>query len=216
MPTRTPDLLRTCCAATLTSILGASCVEVPTSAVVLESRYGRELGVSTRFGIVSLGALQREGRVEVTAVYGDGPATELGTIEAVSEELCRVEVPFPTPWCELSTDGPRPGETLMLSGLDAQLDVWTREVLVQPTPDAEGILIPYPRDIPALMPGTGLYRREANRFRLVGLAAGVATWRGREWLVVHGPVQLSRFVVSYRNRGHHTPRGLYRRDVRAR
>ena len=37
-------------------------LDKPTSGVLLDSRYGRELGVSTRFGIVSVGALQREGQ----------------------------------------------------------------------------------------------------------------------------------------------------------
>lgn len=197
-------------------LLVAGCAhEIPTSTVVLESRYGRELAVSTRFGIVAVGALQREGRLDVTAVYGDGPATELGSIEPISEELCRVQVPFETPWCEISTQGPQPGERLVLAGLDDTYTIWTEDVKVEVVKGAEGLLIAVPTGRP-LPPGTGLYRWEYDRFRLVGLAAGKVTWKNRPWLVVHGPAQLSTFVTSYHDRGRKQPRSPYRRDVRPR
>ncbi|MBL8896054.1 MAG: hypothetical protein JNM84_00420 [Planctomycetes bacterium] len=190
---------------------------LPTYGVVIETSTQREAGVSTRFGIVSVGAEQDRGEVRVTAFYGDGPATERGLIEPVGDRLCRIKVPFPTPWCELSSVLPVPGERLTLAGYSPENELWFREVPLAEVPRAKGILFAPPQDLPVewLLPGTGLFRWEVDRWRLVGLLVAELELGGATWLLAHGPVELSRAVTADHQRNVPEDRP-YRQDVRPR
>lgn len=206
-------------ALSLGALLLGACVSdpLPTYGVVVETSTQRELGVSTRFGIVSVGAEQDRGEVRVTAFYGDGPATERGVIEPVADRLCRIEVPFPTPWCEITSVLPVPGERLTLAGYDPVNELWMREVPLADLPEARGLLLEPPPDLPRewILPGTGLYRFEVDRWRLVGLLVAELELAGRTFLLAHGPVELARFVTSDRRRNVPEDRP-YRADVRPR
>jgi hypothetical protein len=197
----------------------SACVSdpLPTYGVVIETSTQREAGVSTRFGIVSVGAEQDRGEVRVTAFYGDGPATERGLIEPVGDRLCRVKVPFPTPWCELSAVLPVPGERLTLAGYSPENELWMRELPLAQDPRAKGLLLAPPEDLPRewLLPGTGLFRWEFDRWRLVGILVAELDLGGKTWLLAHGPIELSRFVTADHQRNVPEDRP-YRPDVRPR
>jgi hypothetical protein len=197
----------------------SACVSdpLPSYGVLVETSTQRELGVSTRFGIVSVGAEQDRGEVRVTAFYGDGPATERGLIEPVGDRLCRIKVPFPTPWCEITAVLPVPGEKLTLAGYSPANELWTREAPLAQSDSAKGVLVAPPTDLPPewLLPGTGLFRWEVDRWRLVGLLVAEVEHGGRTWLLAHGPIELGRFVTSDHQRNVPEDRP-YRADVRPR
>lgn len=200
-------------------LLVAGCYSdpLPSYGVIVETASQRELGVSTRFGIVSVGAEQDSGQVRVTAFYGDGPATDSGLIEAVGDRLCRIRVEFPTPWCEISSVLPVPGEMLTLAGYSDQDELWSRDVRLAFETDSKGVLVVPPTDVPKewILPGTALYRWEVDRWRLVGLLVAEVERGSRRWLLAHGPIELARFVTADHQRQRPEVRP-YRRDVRPR
>ena len=101
------------------SLLCSACQGVRTLSdptLVIETSGGRELGVSTDYGIVFLGRTARSGPAEITAWFGDGPNIEKTVIEPVGNGLYTAETEIRLPQVEMSFDDPAPGRELVVVG----------------------------------------------------------------------------------------------------
>jgi len=186
----------------------------------IETRGGVELGVSTDYGIVFLGRTAPAGDAQITATYGDGPSIESSLIEPVDGGLYTAEIEIRLPSVPLSHVEPRPGDELLLMGMDER-GAWERTVRVRSDPRVYGILL----DIPARMQGAadqvgaGLYEcddGDLSTLRLVGLVSGRLQLESedgpREYLTVMGPQHLWR-LVTHRRDLQKRRRWIYREDI---
>ena len=182
---------------------------------------GTELGVATSYGPVFLGQTSTAGRVEIEAVYGDGPSIESTVIEPVGGGLFTAETEIRLPEVPLAFRSPRPGESLLLKGRDANGKDWQLDVTVRSDERVYGLLL----DVPKRMlerpdqVGAGVYQRDPKRkghLYLVGLVSGriTLTKAGKDvsYLAVVGPETLYRLVIHRRDHNRRKP-WVYREDV---
>lgn len=208
-----PLLLAACAACT-----GTRKLVDPT--LVIDTEQGRELGVSTDYGIVFLGRTAQAGRIDVTAWFGDGPNVEPATIEPIGGGLYTAETEIRLPQVPLSFDDPSPGSELLVIGR-RRGELFERSVSVQSDPRVLGLLLSAPRDLaddPELV-GAGVYwlpDGDHERRRLVGLVAGrlrIASDQGEKvYLAAYGPQDLWR-LVTHRRDLLHRKRWIYREDI---
>jgi len=203
--------------------LAASCVgtrNVQDPVVVIDTRSGREMGVSTNYGVVFLGSTARSGPIEITSWFGDGPSIEASVIEPVGGGIYTAETEIRIPSVPMSFREPQPGEEVLLIGR-GPLGKWEATVVVQSDARAFGILLEAPPELPDLLSstGTGVFYLQGNDYttlKLVGLVSGrvrLITENGEtEYLTVVGPRGLWRLVASRRD---HLDRRkwVYREDV---
>jgi hypothetical protein len=202
----------------LTSCAGTRSMAHPT--LIIETRGGTELGVSTDYGIVFLGRTAPAGDAQITAFFGDGPSVESSLIEPVDGGLYTAEVEIRLPSVPLSHVEPRAGDELLLMGHDDR-GPWKRTVRVRTDPRVYGILL----DVPARLEGAadqvgaGLYESDdgdLSTLRLVGLVTGrlqLETEDGpREYLTAMGPQHLWRLVTHRRDLDKRR-RWIYREDI---
>ena len=90
----------------VTSCVGTRTIQEPTLA--LKTSGGRELGVSTDYGIVFLGRTAQSGRVEIESRFGDGPNLEPAVIEPVGAGLYTAETEIRLPQVPLAFVEPAP------------------------------------------------------------------------------------------------------------
>ena len=188
--------------------------------LVIETEEGRELGVSTDYGIVFLGRTAQAGRIDVTVWFGDGPSVEAATIEPIGGGLYTAETEIRLPQVALSFDDPEPGSELLVIGR-RRGEIYERSVKVQSDPRVLGLLLSAPRDIadePELV-GAGVYWLPEGDYelrRLVGLVAGrvrLSTEDGeRVYLAAYGPQELWR-LVTHRRDLLQRKRWIYREDI---
>ena len=183
---------------------------------------GRELGVSTDYGVVFLGRTARSGRVEVTAWYGDGPSIESSVIEPVGGGLYTAEMEIRLPDVPIRFDPPQPGDRLYVTGPLDDGSTWTRKVDVIGHPRVEGILLAVPKQLEndTLPIGAGVYwmpeEDDLLHRELVGLVSGRIRFekdgQAEEYVTVVGPQTLWRLVAHRRNQLERK-RWIYRRDI---
>jgi hypothetical protein len=178
---------------------------------------GEELGVSTDYGVVFLGRSARSGRVEFTAWFGDGPAREVGVVEAVGGGAFATESEILLPRVALCFEPPEPGSSVRVRGrrgdepfeIEAELaaDARVTGLLLASSPELE-------RLTDAEL-GAGVFLvRPGEPLELLGLVSGrLAFDDGRRYVTVLGPDDLWRLVVQRRN-SDRPRRALYRDDVR--
>jgi hypothetical protein len=188
--------------------------------VLIETRGGSELGVSTDYGIVFLGRTAPAGDARITALFGDGPSVESTLIEPVDGGLFTAEVEIRLPSVPLSYVEPRPGDELLLMGFDAR-GPWRRSVRVRSDPRVLGILLDIPKRLEGApdQVGAGLYASDdgdLSTLRLVGLVTGRLQLESedgpREYLTAMGPQHLWRLVTHRRDLGKRR-RWIYREDI---
>ena len=181
---------------------------------------GRELGVSTDYGVVFLGRTARSGEVEVVAWFGDGPSAELSVIEPLGEGLYTAETQIRLPTIPISFQTPPPGSELILRGRMEGV-LWEERVRVRADPRVEGLLLSLPGSLdPAPdQVGAGLFveEREGGPRRLVGLVSGRLVLEAedgtrREFLTAVGPDHLWR-LVARRQDLLNRRRWFYREDI---
>src|SRR5205807_9523854 len=153
---------------------------------------GKELGVSTDYGIVFLGRTARAGNIEVTAFFGDGPNVEKTVIEPIENGIYTAETEIVLPSVSISFDEPKPGDELLVLGRDKK-GAWKAKVRVQKERRVDGILIDVPpelTDAPDQV-GAGVYvlpNGDEKQKKLVGLVSGRMRLRTsdgeREYLTV--------------------------------
>ncbi|MCP3914124.1 MAG: hypothetical protein GY711_01045 [bacterium] len=191
----------------------------PTVRITTEN--GRELGVSTNYGVVFLGRTARSGYIEIEAYYGDGPSIESTVIEPVGDGLYTAETEIRLPVVPLTFIDPRAGESLIIAGRNDS-GPWEVTARVRKDPRVRGLLLDFPSRLEGRpdQVGAGVYlvdpEDEFER-RLVGLVAGRVRLEGEsgseEYLAVHGPESLWRIVAHRRDLLKRKP-PVYREDVR--
>ena len=186
--------------------------------VVITTRNGMELGVTTQSGVVFTGATAERGEIEIEAWFGDGPTIERTIIEPVSDELFTAETDIVLPAVPISFDEPRDGESLQLMGRKDGAR-WSMSARVRTDPRVFGLLL----EIPSAFPddpdqvGAGVFRRlPEHRHELVGLVVGkVQLERNgsiKRYLAVAGPTELWRLVAHRRDHLRKRP-FVYREDI---
>jgi hypothetical protein len=187
--------------------------------LVIHTRGGSELGVSTDYGIVFLGRTADAGPAQITVWYGDGPSIEKTTIEPIGHGLYTAELEILPPRIPLSFDEPKPGAKLIVIGRNGE-ELWTEEVTVQSDPNVTGIITTIPsrlRNAPDQI-GAGVYVLPGNgdelKRRLVGLVSGRLTLEssGKEYLTIVGPTELWR-LVAHRREPRDKRKWVYREDI---
>ena len=159
----------------------AGCQGVRTLAdpiVVVETRGGRELGVSTEYGIAFLGRTAQSGPAALTVWFGDGPQMEWSAIEPIGGGLYTAQTEIRFPEAIMCFEEPKPGDEVLLVGR-RRGERWEKTVKVRRDPRVEGMLLPAVREIEGApeQVGAGVFvekEDEANP-ELVGLVSGVVT-----------------------------------------
>jgi hypothetical protein len=188
--------------------------------LLIETDGGRELGVSTEYGVVFLGRTARSGPVTVTAWFGDGPSMEASVIEPLGGGLYTAETEIRLPQVPMTFRTPLPGERVAVVGR-RQRDWWYEFTYVASDVRVEGLIldpIPDLQNAPTQI-GAGVYVDdiENERYLLIGLVSGTVRLTGpdgreREYLTVMGPEDLWR-LVTFRREVEHKRRWVYREDI---
>lgn len=188
--------------------------------LVLQTRGGSELGVSTDYGIVFLGRTARSGDVEIMAWYGDGPSIETTVIEPVDSRIFTAETEIRLPSVPLTFVEPVPGQSVLLIGRK-NLKRWEKHVTVRTDPAIDGILLEVPGELynsPDQV-GAGVFhcvQEDCNNKRLIGLVSGQVTLRGKDgtrtYLTVVGPRELWRLATHRKDLLRRKP-WVYRDDI---
>ncbi len=211
-------LLALACLPTTTACVGTRNLQDPV--VEIQTRGGMEMGVSTTYGVVFLGATARSGPIEITSWFGDGPSIEASVIEPVGGGVYTAETEIRIPSVPMSFREPLPGEQVLMIGRGPQ-GRWDTWVTVESDPRAFGILVQAPPDLPDLKSatGTGVYYcpgDDRTKLELVGLVAGrirLQTESGdREYVTVVGPRDLWRLVATRRGQLE-KKKWVYREDI---
>jgi hypothetical protein len=161
--------------------LCAGCTGVRTIAdpvVVVETRGGRELGVSTEYGLAFLGRTAQSGPASLTAWYGDGPQTERSAIEPIGGGLFTAQTEIRFPEAAMCFEEPRPGDKVLIVGRHRGKR-WDKTVRVEKDARVEGLLLPTVSEIESSpeQVGAGVFVEKDNvpNPELVGLVSGVVT-----------------------------------------
>lgn len=208
----------------LASIVAPACQGVRTLAdptLVIETSGGRELGVSTNYGVVFLGRTSHSGPAQITAWFGDGPSIEKTVIEPVERGICYTAEPeIRLPEVEMSFESPTRGTRLLVAGRTPD-GPWSEFVEVAEDPRVLGLITTVPDRLRSAADqiGAGVYvlvDPEGTRKKLLGLVSGrivLETSSGtREYLTIVGPTDLWR-LVSHRREGRNKKRWVYREDI---
>jgi len=204
-------------------LLLASCAGTRTLAdptLLIQTEGGRELGVSTDYGVVFLGRTASSGDVDMTVWFGDGPSIEKSAIEPLGGDLYTAETEIRLPSVPLSFDDPVPGDILTVVGREGST-VWSEDVKVLSNPRVYGVLLEVPQMMRgrADQVGAGVYsipEGDLSKMRLVAIASGVITIStadgDTEYLAAFGPQHLWRLVTHRRDHNRRKP-WIYRDDI---
>lgn len=188
--------------------------------VQIETAGGRELGVTTDYGIVFLGRTARAGEVEVTAWFGDGPSIEPSTIEPIGGTIYTAETEILLPAVPMLFDEPPAGEYVAVIGRN-QEGPWREVLELRSDPRILGLLIDVPEQLNGHEDqiGAGVFRYindDPERLQLLGLVSGRVTLETRngkrDFVTIVGPQELWRLVTHRRHYPRRRPR-VYREDV---
>jgi len=209
-----PLLLLTAC----TSCYGTRALMDPV--VQIQTQGGRELGVTTDYGIVFLGRTAQAGEIEVTAWFGDGPSLEDSTIEPIVDGLYTAETEIALPSVPLLFQDPGPGSDVVVLGRTEE-GAWREVVKTVGDRRVYGLLIEMPEPMRGRddQIGAGVFRyinEDPGRLQLLGLVSGrlrLQTEDGiREYATVAGPQVLWRLVTLRRHFPRRKPQ-VYRDDI---
>ncbi len=148
--------------------------EVPV--VQITTTRGTELGVSTDEGILFLGRTAQQGPAKVFYFLGPSPLVEVGEVLPLGGPLSTVQLEVDIPTIPISFEPVRPGEELVLMGLDGPR-VWQHPVRAVDNAElVNGTVLEQPAGL-ELQPwhiGAGVFRRTDGGLALVGLLKGRA------------------------------------------
>ncbi len=208
---------------TLSLLLLGSCVgthRLADPTLVIQTRSGSELGVSTDYGIVFLGSTARSGDVDIMSWYGDGPNIESTVIEPINDQLFTAETEIRLASVPLTFEEPEAGQEVLIVGRK-NFERWERHTEVVSHPQVDGILLRVPselRNAPEQM-GAGVFicpEGDCTRKRLVGLVAGqisLSTAEGtKKFVAVIGPSELWRLATHRKDSLRRKP-WIYRDDI---
>lgn len=170
--------------------------EVPV--VAIETIAGKELGVSTKDGVIFLGRSSAEGPAKVTYFLDRAPIVEAGMIRPLGGSLLQVELDVPIPAVSIDFEQTRPGESLVMMGVDDN-SRWRAQVTVSDDARIQGSAVNAPNTL-KLAPhhiGAGVFREEGGDQRLVGLVKAVAeASTGERWYLLAGPTEIRRALLE--------------------
>lgn len=181
---------------------------------------GRELGVSTDYGVLFLGRTARSGEVSVVAWFGDGPSLEISVIEPLGDGLYTADTQIRLPVVPITFRTPRPGDVVQIQGRRGA-ERWEANATVLTDPRVEGILMTVPRQLEgaADQVGAGVFvdNPETGRTELVALVAGTLELTNADgdrvrYLTALGPEHIWR-LVTRRQDLLQRRRWIYREDV---
>jgi len=197
---------------TLVGCAGSRSLADPVVRITTEG--GRELGVSTDYGVLFLGRTAARGPVAIEAHFGDGPSLERSITEPVGGGLFTALTEIELPAVPLSFTAPRAGEPLVVVGRNDD-GLWERPTNVVLDERVFGLLV---EAVGGALDhndqvGAGVFRQidEYDR-ELVGLVSGKLTLDGRTYLAVVGPEVTWRLVAHRRDLLRRKP-WVYREDV---
>ncbi len=174
--------------------------------VVVETRAGSELGVSTEYGVVFLGSTADSGEATVIAWFGDGPSIEPALIEPLGPNLYVLNTEIRLPTAQLSYADPAHGTPVVVRGRSSA-GAWVETTRVVRDDRIDGFLLePIARLSGATdQTGAGVFLPGGTGdSELIGLVSGRLRFEDSgdptEYLAVVGPTSLWRLVT-------------YRRDV---
>ncbi|HKX45603.1 MAG TPA: hypothetical protein VJP77_02800, partial [Planctomycetota bacterium] len=186
--------------------------------VLVQTRTGIELGVSTEYGVVFLGTTAGQGEADVVAWFGDGPSVEPSLVEPIGDGLYLLETEIRLPWTEMTFVDPAAGTPVEVRGR-GPTGVWSIPATVAKDARVEGLLLRVPPELalPSDQVGAGVFLEDdLGRARLLGLVSGRLQLEREqvveEYLTVVGPTSLWR-VAAYHRDGHLRRRFVYRDDV---
>jgi hypothetical protein len=211
--------------AALACLLVASCTasrKLADPTLLIETTGGRELGVSTEYGVVFLGRTARSGPVSLTVWYGDGPSVEASVIEPLGGGLYTAETEIRFPVVPMTFRTPQPNERVVVVGRRRR-NTWEAGSQVVSDPRVEGILIEPVEQLRGQpnQVGAGVFVDEADedggRRLFLGLVSGSvqlidADGTVHDYLAVMGPEDLWRLVTFSRDKLNKR-RWVYRDDI---
>lgn len=194
--------------------------------VEMHTSGGRELAVSTDYGLVFLGHSAQSGESDAWAWFADGPSQEACMVEPLGGGLFTAETEIRLPAVPLTFVSPARGTEVLIMGRDGG-ELWSVSARVAEHESVQGLLLELPDDFPERESSVGAgvflehiptwqYEHNFQGLRLLGLVAGhveIATADGvRSYLAVVGPTELWR-LVAWRREHPEKPRFVYREDV---
>ena len=188
--------------------------------VLIRGGGGTELGVSTDYGVLFLGASHSAGRIEIESWFGDGPNIEMSVVEPVGDTLFTAETEILLATVPLTFTVPEAGTVVVVRGRTSE-GVWQVETTLRSDPDIEGVLIDVLPELLNTMDqtGAGVYlpvASEGSNMRLLGLVSGVielgTEGDRRQYAAVVGPGDLWKLVAHRKDQGRHKP-WIYREDT---
>ena len=189
--------------------------------VEIQTSGGRELGVTTDYGIVFLGRTAQTGEISITAWFGDGPSIEPSTIEPIEGGLFTAETEIILPAVPILFIDPGPGADVAVIGRTEE-GAWRSIVKLVEDPRVFGVLIELPEEMRGRddQIGAGVFRYlggDPESLQLLGLVSGrlrLSSDDGsvKEYATVVGPEVLWRLVTLRRHFPRRKPQ-VYRDDV---
>jgi hypothetical protein len=147
--------------------------------VVIRTPGGTELGVTTDEGVFFLGRTAQEGPAKVLYWLGDSPLVESGEVRRRGGSIYEVLLDVDLPAVPISFEPLRPGESLVLIGVDDDW-AWQYGVVVPEDPMASGTIVRWPSGlrIEPSQVGAGVFRDTGEGLTLVGLVKATAEIEG--------------------------------------
>lgn len=199
------------------TVLESSAFSTVDPVVVVHGPGGDELGVSTDYGVVFLGRTVKNGRVEFTTWFGDGPSREAGVIEAMGGGVYATEGEILLPSVGMCFDPPPAGTPAVVRGRRAGVP-FEIPVVLAADPRVSGVLLEHSPELDRLGDeefGAGVFLVPPGKpMQLLGLVSGrLELDDGRRYVTALGPDDLWRLVVHRRN-SDRPRRWVYRDDIR--
>lgn len=171
--------------------------------VEVQTKGGRELGVSTTDGVLFLGTTAQEGRAQVILFYGDIPYEETAMIEPAGGGVYRLKLDVRHQGVPIAVRWPRPGEDLLLMGM-RNGKIWRAWTRLAQDKGVYGEVYELPPGfhLDPSQAGAGIFRRgRGGNLSLLGLVKGTAVLMpsGKKWLCVAGLRDLKECMVARRD-----------------
>ncbi len=179
--------------------------------VVIDGASGRELGVSTDYGVVFLGTTQQSGEVDFTAWFLDGPSLETGLIEPLGSELFLTQAEIELPETPVTFQIPERGTPVVVAGRrnGKSFQIGTQ---IATDPSVEGLLLRSNGALARLgkeQLGAGVYVEIDRKWMLLGLLSGSlelqSEGQSRSYHTLAGPARLWRLAAATRDRDQPKP-----------
>lgn len=172
----------------------------------IETRGGTEMGVGTEAGILFLGRTASDGPCRIAYWLGPTPMVEDGVVERWAGVFYRANMDLKHQRARFLDRDLAPDEPLVaMVYAGAQVEEFALQRVHEPT--VQGDVVAWPgRDLPA---GTGVFVREDDGLKFVGLIAGCIDIGSKRYLVHTGTTAMREAMLTAKP--HTTPRQVRHR-----